>query len=373
MDSHELVEAIYQAAVEPDLWSVVLQDIARSVDAAYGILLTRRNDAWIGWRHSTGAPAAFDDYLRSPAATKTETTARLIAANRAGFIANHEVFTDDEWLADPMMSEAGRQANLMHAAATAIHLPTGDMAIVQVMRRRGLPAFTAGDVKQLDVFRPHLARAALLSARWRLEKLRAATEALAMIGLQAAAIDRAGRVLAANSLIQAESKWVTWLPGDRLAVVDPSADGMLKAALAELHDPASNRTRSIPIRPRGTQEAAVAHVIPTTNAARELFAGATGLLVITPIAKGTEVNAMPILQALFDLTPAEARVASRIAQGLSLRQIAAQHVVSIETVRIQTKAVFAKTGTNRQAQVAALLAGVPGYISESKPRAKPRR
>ena len=60
------------------------------------------------------------------------------------------------------------------------------------------------------------------------------------------------------------------------------------------------------------------------------------------------------------LTPAEARIALGIARGNALSVIAEAHGISVATARTQLKSVFAKTGTHRQAQLAALMAGMIG-------------
>jgi DNA-binding CsgD family transcriptional regulator len=71
------------------------------------------------------------------------------------------------------------------------------------------------------------------------------------------------------------------------------------------------------------------------------------------------ISAITRLQGLFQLTPTEARIAQELANGKSLTEIAASHRASPQTVRKQLKAIFAKTGTNRQAQcVAAILRSV---------------
>jgi DNA-binding CsgD family transcriptional regulator len=49
-DFESLVGRIYEASADPELWSGVLRDIAGSVDAVGGIILTRRSDFWLGWR-----------------------------------------------------------------------------------------------------------------------------------------------------------------------------------------------------------------------------------------------------------------------------------------------------------------------------------
>ena len=59
---------------------------------------------------------------------------------------------------------------------------------------------------------------------------------------------------------------------------------------------------------------------------------------------------------LFGLTRREARVASALATGLQLQEIAALHGVGMGTVRSQLKSIFVKTGTNRQPELVALLA-----------------
>jgi DNA-binding CsgD family transcriptional regulator len=63
--------------------------------------------------------------------------------------------------------------------------------------------------------------------------------------------------------------------------------------------------------------------------------------------------------ALFDLTPAEAAVAVRVAAGMTPARIAAEHGVALATVRSQLGAVFAKMGVRRQAEVAGALAALP--------------
>jgi DNA-binding CsgD family transcriptional regulator len=61
------------------------------------------------------------------------------------------------------------------------------------------------------------------------------------------------------------------------------------------------------------------------------------------------------LREIFNLTAAEARLASRLAAGESLREIAADANISIGTARAQLKAVLSKTRTHRQGELVALL------------------
>jgi DNA-binding CsgD family transcriptional regulator len=62
-----------------------------------------------------------------------------------------------------------------------------------------------------------------------------------------------------------------------------------------------------------------------------------------------------LLSKAFGLTPAEARLASIIAEGLNPERAAEELGISKGTARNQLKAIFAKTATHRQAELAALL------------------
>ncbi len=61
------------------------------------------------------------------------------------------------------------------------------------------------------------------------------------------------------------------------------------------------------------------------------------------------------LQTLYGLTAAEAALAAELARGRSVDQIAERLGLSRHTVRGHLKAVFAKTGTHRQAELVGLL------------------
>ena len=72
--------------------------------------------------------------------------------------------------------------------------------------------------------------------------------------------------------------------------------------------------RSFAVRGADTNAAMVAHVIPIRRSARDIFVRCAGVLVMTPV---TLPQAPPVelVQSLFDLTPAEARVARSLTGG----------------------------------------------------------
>lgn len=211
-------------------------------------------------------------------------------------------------------------------------------------------------MRQLNELRPHLARAGYMAARLQLAQARAASQTLASLGLAALVLDSAGKVLAANRLIEAQSGFIHWRAQDRLSLADSRADALLSDALKAMAEPAA-RVQSFPVRSALGEAALVAHVVPIRRAAQDIFSRCAAALALTPV---TAPDAPPVelVQSLFDLTPAEARVARGIAAGKTLDDIASDNGVAASTVRSQMRGVFEKTGCGRQAEVVALLSGV---------------
>jgi len=353
-DIEPLCDRIYDAIIDAETWPDVLQDIASASGCAWGALLTRRSDAWIGWRISPADAPAVDAYLRSDAPQRSVTTGRLFEIGHPGFISDHEHFTEDERRTDGYFQWAEAHG-FRHGAATGFQLNTGDLAVVQVMRRTGEEPFSAGELERLDRLRPHLARAAMLAARWKMERLRAAAEALALVGIPAAVLTADCRVMAANSLAGELGDHLVWMAQDRLGLVDDRASAKLRQQVfACAHFGSAASASSFPAWDARHAGAVIVHVIPLTGSRRELFDGGLALAVFSR-AGSPAIPDADLVRELFDLTAAEARVAAQLAAGRSVEEIAGAHRVSASTVRSQTKSILHKVGAHRQAELAARL------------------
>lgn len=117
--------------------------------------------------------------------------------------------------------------------------------------------------------------------------------------------------------------------------------------------------RHLRIRRRSGKAAVIANVVAIRpQATMGAFGSAPMALVLfhDPTAK-RELDPF-LMEELFELTPAEARVAVRLRDGASAKAIAAQLRLSPATVRSQIQAIFAKTGTRRQVDLIRLLEGL---------------
>jgi DNA-binding CsgD family transcriptional regulator len=212
-------------------------------------------------------------------------------------------------------------------------------------------------IQRLNDLRPHVARSALMTARLQLERARAASEALALVRLPALVFDANGKVLAANHLIESMTSYIHWKARDRVSLKDRAADQLLRDAIATIDLDSNPGVRSFPVRDLDTDAMMVVHVIPIRLSARDIFIRCAAVLVLTPV---TMPQAPPVelVRSLFDLTPAEARVARNLASGKTVDDIASDGSISPNTIRTQIRGILEKTGCTRQADVVALLTGI---------------
>ncbi len=282
--------------------------------------------------------------------------ARALATRHAGFLTDLDIFTPGELDREPLLRDFWRPQGIGCLAGTMLPIPTGEKVLFLLTRWTERGPFERAVIQKLDELRPHLARSALMSARLQLERARIASEMLAALGLPALVLDEQGKVLAANSLIETLSGYVQWRAQDRMSLKDKAADNLLRDAIAAI-DVAGGSVRSFPVRDLGAEAMMVAHVIPIRLSARDIFVRCAAVLVLTPV---TLPQAPPVelVQSLFDLTPAEARVARGLASGKTVNDIATDGGVARSTILTQLRGVLEKTGCNRQTDVVALLTAI---------------
>ncbi|WP_174297414.1 helix-turn-helix transcriptional regulator [Sphingomonas bacterium] len=361
-----LIDRIYECAFVPESWPSVLDDIATIAAARGGALLTADTEV-LGWTASDSLVAVWDGLQRHNLMACGERFRRLVGLRHCGFLTDQAGYRDEAEMGEDLLyRDVLWPLGLGWAAATAIPLPTGETMVITFERDRKLGPVGAAAVDQLDILRPHLARSALIATRLRLQRAQAIGAMLAAIGIPALVFDAAGCILAVNPLIEGLEDLVRWEARDRFALVDPAADAILRQAIGSLDAPGNKRkgVRSFAIKARNGAAALVAHIIPVRELARDVFVRGAGVLVLTPVAP-VHAPATELVQSLFDLTPSEARIARQLSAGDSVGKIAINADLSVTTIRNQVRAVLAKTGCRRQAEVVALMGGLSNITARS--------
>jgi DNA-binding CsgD family transcriptional regulator len=355
MDS-QLIDRIYECSFVPDLWPGVLDELARMIDAPRGTLLIHNGGAAL-WKASPAAQESSQRMVDEGWLRRGQFMARLLSLRHSGFVTEHDAFTPEELDQEPLWRDFFRPAGFGWGAGTLVSLPSGEHVFLALNRKLQRGPVEAELIHRLDMLRSHIARSVLMSARLQLQRAAAVSEALALIGLPALVLDERGKVLAANHLIEALTGSVHWRARDHVSLKDRAADQLLRSAIATIDVPGESGVRSFPVREPDTQAMMVAHVIPIRYSARDIFVRCAAVLVLSAI--GTpQAPSVELVQSLFDLTPAEARIARSLASGKTVDDIASDSHISHNTIRTHIRGVLAKTGCTRQTDVVALLTGI---------------
>jgi len=356
----DLIELIYEAAFVPERWDLVLQ---RAAD------LSASASAQVFFFSEAGPPRGttlenlrplFDRFIGSDMWKFCDGVQKMCSLQPASFVNVDDFMSPEEIERDParvMLREFGIGAHL----CSAIAMPTGEMATFVFQKWIKDGRYAQGEIDGLDRLRPHLARAGLVAGRLKMERAEATASALDLMGLPAAVLSSGGRVMAINQHLERMDR--VFLPAHGgLAIADRDANRLFQDALSGLGADAAT-ARSIPVAAIGDGPAFVAHLLPLRRDAHDIFAGADILVLATPITPSRLAPSASLLNALFDFTPAEARLAADLASGLTLAQSAARHGVTVKTARTYLERIFQKTGTHQQSQVVAMIRTVQPVIS----------
>ena len=356
MGTDELINQIYEAGIVPEKWHDVLDRLAQISDAE-GTLLFAAGSSNPRWLASDAIREQMRQWTESKWYLNNPRGERLVPLLEPRFLTDLDGFGEDEWQKTEFFREFLLPLGLGWCVGTTIRSPTGDVLVFSIEKAHAKGPVPRAIAEKLDVFRPHLARAALLSARLGLERVRSAISALELIGLPAAALANDGRVLATNNHLLNMSPRIEIGARDRLTIASEAAQTLLLDVLTTSAGTAPRLGRSIPVPASAESPPFVAHVMPLRGGGLDVFAGAVSILYVTQLTPKSS-PAPELLQALFDLTPAEARVASLVVAGRTIDAIAGTAGSSENTVRTHLKSIFMKTGVQRQAELVSLL-GIP--------------
>lgn len=351
----ELIDRIYESSVVPELWPRVLDEIAALVEAEGGLLFSARKA--LHWTASETVRDIFAEYVADGWLTRCSRRVCIMNANEPGFFTEQDFWTEEQMGADPIYRDFFRPRGLGWSAGTGLRIPSGDNIVFSIERALERGPIEGDHLDRLDALRPHLARSALISARLSLQRAEGAAEALTAMRLPALVLDDGGRVIEANAMIQDMADRIGSRAGGKLALADRAANEALSEMLAGIGTPEGARSCSLPLRDASGDTVGVLHVLPVRRTAHDIFGRGYALLVVTPIGTDRSPSA-DLMRSLFDLTRSEARVARGLATGRTVEEIAEDGDVALTTVRSQIRRVLEKTGCTRQAEVAALLAGL---------------
>ncbi len=345
--------ALYGAAAGETEMSVALDGCLKALSADTIFFYTARLEDGLRIDHhirGVANPGMVDEY-----------TARWAAMNRRtrgwpevpdGTIIDFDAVVPPEEFASSAvwLGFMRHHVPMLHAIGLAVSVAPGFQARFGFGRTPTSGPFPPCAKHRLAALVPHLGRVA--TARMRGLTLAAATPlapaAFAAVSLAVARYGRDGSFLGANAALHAMAARRDGF------VVGPAGIEPARPADRALLAEAIRRAEGTQILPLGRRGAAVPYIAEVIAAP-----GQPVLVVVKDPASQATARAED-LAAMFGLTEAQAKLARDIAAGVPLAVHAAAEGIPAETARSRLKAVLARTGCRRQAELAALLARLPG-------------
>jgi DNA-binding CsgD family transcriptional regulator len=356
------ISKIYETAAFPELWPVLLDEVSNRTGAFVASLITVDNDMPI-WVASPEGANTCARYHTEGWAQKNPRVDYSLKHRPLGFVRDIDIFTREEIEAMPLIRDFFIPAGGGWGAGLMVPMPSKEILVFSVDKAWKDGPLTDDAMLFLEELRPHLSRAALLTAKLRYERARAAVASFDAAGVPAALVHANGGILAANESFVALDEHVKIGARDRLHILDERAQALALQALAGLVRSDFNVPLSIPISGRPPH---VLHFIPSTGEMRDLFGHAVALILVS-VVKPRSAPDKTLVAALFDLTPGEGRVAAAVADGHSIDAIATRHNISRETVRSQLRSAFHKIGARNQVDLVRALRVDLGDPGESDP------
>lgn len=357
-----LVGQIYDAVLSAPQWAAALRSVADSLDCemfhafVWDRLESRPTVAWAA-AHATAD--MFEDYDHHFG--RIDPKRQVVDHSPAGRIfCCTELLTQHEVDRSEFYQDFLLPHGLRYWLGGTLTRDDRHETTVALLRGPDRPAFSDSDLQWACRLAPHLQRAARLLMRqqtWA-EALAAGEAALEQMQAGATVLDAERVVLHANATARSlfNSTSALRVQAGRLEAQEAGTARALAAAWHRL------LTRGEPqelllVRPQPLVLTLCHWPEPGADAPLARARGRRFLATVVPLQRTPPSLAQ--LKGLFDLSPAEARLAQRLACGSSLPQAAQELGVKPATVRSQMLQILAKTGARRQQALMALLVRLP--------------
>ncbi|MCZ6830763.1 MAG: helix-turn-helix transcriptional regulator [Gammaproteobacteria bacterium] len=373
LDYDSLVGLIYEGSLEDRPWQSFLPRLREAMDAHAVSLVLRppaAGDKGVILNCRRGADSASVDSLADPndweAISYREQFFALdpfVNLPPGKVVTQQELVPDQELLNSAYYRDYLEPIGVFHILGVDTVEPNGLIARLRIARQRYEEAFTEQHKQLCEKLLPHLRRAIQIHARLNRTESERDVYAGAVEQLSVATIilDAEGRVLHTNSVaagILAMKDGIAVLEqelqlGNRAA--NERLQQLLSTAIGAQRAGETSMARALRVRrPSGLPDLGlVLRPIPAAEWAEGQSSPCVVVFISDP--RGQENASQQMLAELFELTPAEANLAIKLARGLSLAAVSAEQNISQHTARAQLKSIFAKTGATRQAELVRLV------------------
>jgi DNA-binding CsgD family transcriptional regulator/PAS domain-containing protein len=364
---HCVVQRFFEAAAAPELWPEALHDLALACGASGACALPVAGTAPLGVIASKDIAGFLQDGQRVGwfAPERNTRMARSLALVRRGWrgiITERDVFSPEDLARDAFQQDFIEPHGFSSYAGAIVAEAPGLALPISIERRIVDGPFQRGEVALMTELFAHLRAAGEIAVRIGMASAKQMADALSATGCPVALLGRNGCVIHMNARFEDLIDDGIHIKASRLGSWQSDADRALATAIdrALRHDGTLREPLAPVVLPRRDGlRPLVAQVVPVVGLANDVLHSVGAIVTLSDLEAATSGPAEIVLEQAFGLTPAEARLAAQIAAGKTLAEVSLKESTARETLRSRLKAVFEKTGTSRQAELALLLAKVP--------------
>ncbi|WP_341914650.1 hypothetical protein [Ferrovibrio terrae] len=354
-----MVERLYEATLHPDGWQTVATDLARAFDSSSCAIQLRdlANGQTLILSNTDNYDAkALADYEAHYYANDPYVEGAL----KIGFgvpLLGHQIVDANALLNSELYADWGKGIGVFHLTGAMMSVDSSAIAGIGIHRAYGSTDYTVEDQQAVGLLLPHLTRALQMYRKLNgLERQGqiglAALEALT-VGVMV--VDVTGRLLFSNTVAERllqKGQGIAASHGHlraQFADRNPVLQQAIRDAVAGYSGRSSHTGMLVLPRRDALPLSLLFCPAPADRLGSDRLKAAAIIFVNNPDDRVTPTEAA--LTAQFRLTPAEARLTAALLDGEHVDDYGLRTGLSLHTVKTQLKAIFAKTGCGRQADL----------------------
>lgn len=372
-----LIANIYEAALAPALWTNFLQTFAAHFNSPSSMLWAidfgtqsveidpGSNDLAAFHGLDPAAMASFASYY----AQRNVWIENPALHQEGRVVVSSALFPDSRLKQTEYYNDWLRQQDVFYSSAAVVEKRNDRSFNVTLARSERAGAYTPEELQGIAVLMPHLQTGIALHRRLhRLDALaQASVGVLETIPFGIVLLDERGQVLHANSSAVAlvrTSRLLHLVEGSAVRARQPADDALLQRHLHSAMQTGKRRPGGAggTVRLRGIDGAQLQVLVAPLPAWSSPFGQRSTAAIFLSDPRTLIGSLAGMLQALYGMTPAEARLTEAMVNGLTPQEFADRQQISLHTVRTQFKAAAARVGTNRQAELVRIVLTGPAVL-----------
>ncbi len=356
-DLNAIHTAVAKAAVDPSCWKPALDKIALVTGSVGAVLIPiNTNDRPHGLAFTDSLAEPTDRYIKGGWYKQDLRNQGIHKMYSTGITVDQDHTSPEEMRRSPYYNDFLGRHGLQWFAGVAFNAGEDNWCL-SIQRSPQQGPFSAAEQRQLVALRASMTSAATIARELGFARALGISEAFDMMETAALLIDRHGYVVRTNNAADLRLGDTLHIANRRLTTNDRNVATALRQLIGRAITTADTRpTIMAPVAvARSGCRAMAVYAVPLTGVVRDVLATVRAIVVIRDLNKSFTPPEAHV-RNLFRLSPAEAKLAMRVASGEQLEFAADELGIACQTARNQMQAIFAKTNTHRQAEIVALFA-----------------